>query len=276
MPSFTPLSSIMVAHLYARCEEQTMSETVLSDEALAIQAVGLLELMSLNSDDTPEKIIELCRRAVTPVGPIAAICVAPRYIGLARDTLDSLQASSIKVVAVINFPSGMPNIDSVKSEASAAIMMGAHELDLVYPSHTEIAGDRKVGQDMVAACKALCGQHVALTVTLETGVIRDPQITRTICRTAIREGANFLKTSNGKQIVSATPQAVRILLEAVADLGGQVGVKPTGNIRTLDEARPYMEMAVARFGAFWLTSGKFRLGATSLLDDVLSRLSLRL
>lgn len=253
-----------------------MSETKMSDEALAMQAVGLLELMSLNADDTPDKIVALCRRAVTPIGPVASVCVSPRYVSLARYTLDNLQAQSIKVVAVINFPGGVAKIESVKSEALNAILSGADELDLVYPSHAEMAGNRQLGRDMVAACKALCGRRVGLCVTLETGIIRDPQIIHDICRGAIREGADFLKTSNGKQIVSATPQTVRILIEAVADMGGQVGLKPSGNIRTLDEARPYMEMAAARFGAFWLTSGKFRLGATSLLDDLLSRLSIRL
>ncbi len=253
-----------------------MSRVNESDEALAQKALGLLELTSLNADDTSERIVALCERALTPVGNVAAVCVLPRFAGLARRTLDSLQAREVRVVAAINFPNGGACVATVESETQAAILTGADEIDLVYPFHAQLAGDKLVGGEIVAACKAKCGRRGALTVTLETGVLRDPQIIHDVCRTAIREGAAFLKTSTGKQIAGATPQAARILIEAIAEFGAQVGFKASGNVRTLSEARTFLDIAQSRFGPFWLEPGRLRLGATSLLDDLLEHLGVGL
>lgn len=241
-------------------------------EALAQQAVGLMELTALNADDTQERIIALCQRALTPVGHVAAVCVLPRFAGLARRTLDSLHARDIRVVAAVNFPVGGPSVVSVESATQAAMLAGADEIDLVYPFHALLGGNKQVGGEMIAACKAKCGRRGVLTVTLETGVLRDPQIIHGVCRVAIQEGAAFLKTSTGKQIVHATPQAARILIEAIAETGSQVGLKASGNVRTLSDAQIYIDLAKARFGPYWLEQGRLRLGATSLLDDLLSHL----
>ena len=249
-----------------------MNRVYESDEELAQKALGLLELTSLNADDSPERIIALCERALTPVGHVAAVCVSSRFAGLARRTLDQLHAREIRVVAAVNFPGGGPSVSMAESEARAAMLAGVDEIDLVYPFHAQLSGNRQVGAEMVAACKAVCGRRGVLTVTLETGVLRDPQIIHGVCRTAIHQGAAFLKTSTGKQIVGATPQAARILIEAIAELGSQVGLKPSGNVRTLDEARSYLEMAQVRFGPEWLQPQRLRLGANSLLDDLLEHL----
>jgi len=256
-------------------EESGMSRVHESDEAVAQKALGLLELTSLNADDTAERIIALCERALTPVGNVAAVCVLPRFAGLARRTLDDLLAREVKVVAAVNFPNGGASISTVESETRAAMLTGADEIDLVYPFHAQLGGDKTVGGEMIAACKAKCGRRGLLTVTLETGVLRDPQIIHQVCRTAIREGASFLKTSTGKQVVSATPQAARILIEAIAELGAQVGFKASGNVRTLSEARIYMDVVQNRFGPFWLEPGRVRLGGASLLDDLLAHLGVR-
>jgi deoxyribose-phosphate aldolase len=241
------------------------------DQSLAQQAIGLMELTSLNADDTPEKIITLCQRALTPVGYVAAVCVLPRFAGLARRTLDSLHAREIMVVAAVNFPSGSPSVSLAEQEAQAAILAGADEVDLVYPYHALLGGDRQIGADIVSACKAKCGR-ATLTVTLETGVLRDPQVIHGASCVAIQEGANFLKTSTGKQIVNATPQASRILIGAIAESGAHVGINVSGSVRTLDEARVHMDLVKARFGPRWVEQGRLRLGATSLLDDLLVRL----
>lgn len=252
-----------------------MSRVNEGDEVWAQKAIGLLELTSLNADDTAERINALCKRALTPVGNVAAVCVLPKFAGLARRTLDTLQAREVRVVAAVNFPNGGASVSSVESETHAAMLTGADEIDLVYPFHAHLAGDKQIGGEMIAACKAKCGQRGVLTVTLETGVLRDPQIIHDVCRTAIRGGAAFLKTSTGKQVVNATPQAARIMIEAIAELGSLVGFKAAGNVRTLDEARHYLNMAQTRFGPYWLETGRLRLGAASLLDDLLAQLGVR-
>ncbi len=249
-----------------------MSKINESDEALAQMALRLLELTSLNADDTAERIVALCERALTPVGNVAAVCVLPRFAGLARRTLDNLQAREVKVVAAVNFPNGAASVAMAESETQAAMLTGADEIDLVYPVHAQLAGEKHVGAEMIAACRAKCGRRGILTVTLETGVLRDPQIVYHVCRTAIAEGAAFLKTSTGKHAVSATPQAARIMIEAIAEFGAQVGFKAAGNVRTLSEARIFLDIAHARFGRFWLEPGRVRLGGSSLLDDLLGHL----
>ena len=246
-----------------------------SDEAVAQKAIGLLELTSLNVDDTAERIGALCERALTPVGNVAAVCVSPRFAGLARRTLDSLRAREVKVVAVVNFPNGGVSVSAVESETQSAMLTGADEIDLVYPYHAQLSGDRAVGSAMVAACKAKCGSRGLLTVTLETGLLRDPQIIHQVCRNAILGGASFLKTSTGKQAVGTTPQAARILIEAIAETGAQVGFKASGNVRTLDEARVYLDVVGRKFGPLWAGPARVRLSGASLLDDLLAHLGVR-
>lgn len=252
-----------------------MNSVMECDNTLAQKAIELLELTSLNADDNQERIAALCQRALTPVGNVAAVCVLPRFAGLARRTLDDLNARDVRVVAVVNFPNGGFPIATVESEARAALLAGADEIDLVYPFNAQLGGDKQIGAQLVAACKAVCGRRAPLTVTLETGVLRDPQIIHQVGRVAIREGATFLKTSTGKQIVSATPQAARILIEAIAELGAPVGLKAAGSVRTLGEARTYINMAYARFGSFWLEPERLRLGGSSLLDELLLSLGVR-
>ncbi|WP_341964464.1 deoxyribose-phosphate aldolase [Pseudomonas sp. RC10] len=246
-----------------------------SDEAVAQKAIGLLELTSLNLDDTTERIIALCERALTPVGNVAAVCVLPRFAGLARRTLDSLLAREVKVVAAVNFPNGGASVSAAESETHSAMLTGADEIDLVYPFHAHLSGDKTVGADMIAACRAKCGQRGLLTITLETGVLRDPQIIHQVCRTAIREGASFLKTSTGKQAAGTTSQAARILIEAIAEMGAQVGFKASGNVRTFDEARTYLDVVQRKFGPFWAEPTRVRLSGASLLDDLLAYLGVR-
>lgn len=252
-----------------------MSRVFESNEEVAQKALGLLELTSLNADDSDDRIIALCERALTPLGNVAGVCVSSRFAGLARRTLDALQAREVKVVAAVNFPTAGASISTAESEIQSVLQMGVDEVDLLYPFHAQLAGNKQIGGEMIAAAKALCEQRATLTVTLETGVLRDPQIIHDVCRMAIRAGADFLKTTAGKQIAGTTPQAARILIEAVAEMGSHVGVKASGNVRTLDEARIYLSMAEARFGPAWLQPERMRLGGNSLLDDLLAHLGVR-
>lgn len=245
-----------------------------SNEDVARQIIGLLELTSLNNDDTAQRILMLCQRAMTPFGAVAGVCVLPRFAGLARRTLDSWHAREIKVVAAINFPGGTGSVQSVESETRAALLAGADEIDLVYPFRAQLAGNRSAGSKVVAACKEVCRSRADLTVTLETGVLRDPQITHDVCRQVIQAEPAFIKTSTGKVTVNTTPQAARIMIEAIAEGGGQIGFKASGGVRTLAEAKVYLDMAHARFGPLWLQRGQLRIGGTSLLDDLQMHLGL--
>ncbi|GFM89764.1 deoxyribose-phosphate aldolase [Pseudomonas cichorii] len=252
-----------------------MKEMTADDERLALQILSLLDLFAFSSDDTEQRIVSMCQRAVTPLGAVAAVCVSPRFVCLARTTLDRLFAPKVRVVALVNFPYGGPGIEPVLAEVRSAVMSGADEIDVVYPFHALLSGDQQTGMDMITACKAECGSRVVLTVTLETGGLRDPQIILHACRSSILFGADFLKTGTGKGVVSTTPQAARIMLESIAEVGGQVGLKVAGGVRTFNDARGFMDMARSRFGPHWLNVDRLRLGASSLLDDLLVRLGMQ-
>lgn len=242
-----------------------------TNQQLARQVIGLLDLTSLNSNDTAETIVGLCQRAVTPYGHVAAVCVYPRFVSLARRTLQLLGAPQVRVATVINFPYGGPNISAAASQARAAVAAGADEIDVVYPYRTLLMGDRDTGIALIAACREVCnGRDVILKAILESGELRDPQVVREASQDAIAAGAHFLKTSTGKVLVNATEQGARIMLEAIAERGGSVGFKAAGGIRTLEDARAYVELAGARFGRDWIRPERFRLGASALLDELLA------
>lgn len=245
------------------------------DEQLARQAIGLFDLIALDTDDTESRIVGLCHRALTPLGAIASICVYPRFVLLARMTLDRLHQRDVRVISVVNFPYGSANLEIAVSETRAAVMSGADEIDLVYPFRTLLSGDKQAARDMVAACRAACGPRTVLTVTLEVGDLRDPQIIRDACQGAILAGANFIKTSTGKLVGKPTPQAVRVMLETIAEVGGQVGIKFCGGLRTFSEARLFIDMARGRFGPQWVSAQRVRVAGSSLLDDILSQLGVQ-
>ncbi|WP_285360682.1 deoxyribose-phosphate aldolase [Pseudomonas sp. fls2-241-TYG-175] len=251
-----------------------MTAITADDEQLARQAIALMELFALNHDDTEQRIIGVCQRALTPLGPVAAVCVSPRFVCLARTTLDRLRAHQVRVVAVVNFPHGGTDLEAAASETRAAILAGADEVDVVYPFRALLGGDQQTGADLLSACRARLDGRVKLTVTLETGELRDSEVIHTACRAAIEAGADFLKTGTGKSARHATPQAARIMLESIADTGGQVGFKVAGGLRTFEDARLFIQLAHARFGAHWIVSERVRLGGSSLLDDLLGRLGL--
>lgn len=245
------------------------------DEQLARQAISLFDLMALDTCDTESRIVGLCHRALTPLGPIASICVYPRFVLLARMTLDQLRLRDIRVTSVVNFPYGSANVEIAVSETRAAVMSGADEIDLVYPFRNLLSGDQQTGKDMIAACRAACGPQTVLTVTLEVGDLRDPQVIRDACQGAIQAGAHFIKTSTSKLVAVPTPQAVRIMLETIADVGGQVGIKFCGGLRTFDDARLFMNMVRSRFGPQWVSAQRVRLVGSSLLDDILLQLGVQ-
>jgi deoxyribose-phosphate aldolase len=243
-----------------------------NDEKQAGRVIGLLDLTSLNSDDDNSTIIRLCRRAVTPVGPVAAVCVYPRFVALARHTLDALGGQAVKVATVCNFPAGADSHDSVLAETRQALADGADEIDLVYPYRALMAGDSAPGAGLVSACKALCEGRALLKVILETGELADPALIRKASQQAIAAGADFIKTSTGKVRINATAEAAEIMLSVIAETGGQVGFKPAGGMRTLSEALVYLWLAERLLGADWVNARHLRFGASSLLDNVLRQI----
>lgn len=228
--------------------------------------IALLDLTSLNDDDTDERIRTLCAKATTPRGPVAAVCVWGRFGALA---VRELRSSPIKVATVANFPAGDDDPDAAAREVAAHVADGADEVDVVAPWRAHLAGDTHAVTRLVAACVEAAGGK-AVKVILETGSHPDAASTRAMADAALDAGASFLKTSTGKHGEGATPAAFGVLLDAVK-AAGHGGVKASGGVRTADQADAYVGQAAAALGADWVSPATVRLGASSLLDDLLAR-----
>ena len=231
----------------------------------ARRALACLDLTSLNDADTEADVKALCARAQGPQGAVAAVCVWPRYAALARRELPP----TIAVAAVANFPDGGADIERAVRDTRAIVEAGAEEVDVVLPFERLRAGDERAAIDLLDAVRAACAGRV-LKVILETGMLGDPALISRAARLAIGAGADFLKTSTGKTPISATPEAARLMLEAIAadPAGRSVGFKASGGIRRVADARVYQRLVADILGTAALVPARFRLGASSLLDDI--------
>jgi deoxyribose-phosphate aldolase len=245
----------------------------------ARQALACLDLTSLNDHDSAADIVALCQRAVGvdvtrgPVaaasrdrGPVAAVCVWPRRAALARRLLPP----HIAVAAVANFPDGSANLPRAVADTRQIVGAGAQEVDVVFP-YRDFAAAPALLRAVRNACPGL-----RLKVILETGELQSPALISQASQMALDAGADFLKTSTGKRPVSATPAAARVMLQAIANSpphAARVGFKPAGGIRTVADAALYMSLVAELLGAAAVTSGRFRIGASGLLDDIEAVLS---
>ncbi|WP_248463776.1 deoxyribose-phosphate aldolase [Pectobacterium versatile] len=241
----------------------------------AQRALALMDLTTLNEDDTDEKVTALCRQANSPAGKTAAICIYPRFIPLAKKILREQGTPDIRIATVTNFPHGNDDVAIAVAETKAAIAYGADEVDVVFPYRALIAGNAQIGFELVQACKAVCQDaHVLLKVIIETGELKQEALIRQASEIAIDAGADFIKTSTGKVPVNATPESAAIMLKAIRDksVGEYVGFKAAGGVRNAEDAAIYLQLADDIMGAEWATAQHFRFGASSLLASLLTTL----
>ena len=241
----------------------------MNDSAIstARQALACLDLTSLNDADDTAAVDALCKRAVTPHGNVAAVCVWPRFVAQARKALPA----SVAVAAVANFPAGALDVDLALTDSAAIASAGGNEIDVVFPWRAWASGQ-------VLQCAALvrtvrrAHAGLRLKLILETGELVDDALIAGAARMALTEGVDFVKTSTGKTPVSATPAAAGILLAVIAahPRRAEAGFKASGGIRTVAEAGVYIELVRGALGS--VGPHNFRLGASSLLDDILATL----
>lgn len=238
--------------------------------SFARRCIGLLDLTDLSDTCTSAAITALCQRAVTPHGPVAAICIWPHYVGEAKKRL---HGTGVKIATVVNFPKGGDNIDRAVDDTREALRDGADEIDLVMPYRAFMAGDVAVARDMIVAVGEALPAAARLKVILETGALGDESLIARASELALSAGAHFIKTSTGKIAVSATPEAARIMLMALKTSGKNAGFKAAGGIRTLEDAHCYLALADSIMGTGWADSSHFRIGASGLLDALLATLA---
>jgi deoxyribose-phosphate aldolase len=241
-------------------------------QSIANTALGLMDLTSLNEDDTDAIIEALCLQAKTPAGTPAAVCVYPAFIATARKALASLNLHQVRVATVTNFPDGSDDIDRAVNETREAVAAGAHEVDVVLPYRALLAGNIQVCHNLVTACKAACGQGVLLKVIIESGELGDATHIRQASEIAIAAGADFIKTSTGKVTVNATLEAAEVMMQVIRDSGRSVGFKAAGGIKTTEDAQAYLQLAERIMGPDWASPATFRFGASSLLNNLLATL----
>jgi deoxyribose-phosphate aldolase len=237
---------------------------VTAAEDVARRALAVVDLTRLERPDDAAAIDELAARAVTPAGIVAAICVYPEWI-------ERVIGTGVPVAAVANFPAGEDDPDLAAREAAGAVQAGATEVDVVVPWRAFAAGDGAAIERIVAAARGAAGDGIGLKAILETGSLGGADVIRDAAERALDAGADFLKTSSGKVGPGASPDAVRVLLEVVRG-AGHGAVKASGGIRSADQAAVYLALADKVMGPGWATPARFRIGASSLVDDLLARL----
>jgi len=239
-------------------------------------AISMVDLTTLEGADTPGKIRALCGKAWRPnpddprAPPVAAVCVYPDLVRYAKV---ALAGSPVKVAAVATaFPSGRASLPVKLADVADAVAAGADEVDMVIDRGAFLAGHYGVVLEEVRAVKAACGR-AHLKVILETGELVTYDNVRRACWTAMIGGADFVKTSTGKVSPASTLPVALVMLEAVRDFadasGRAVGVKVAGGIRTTKDAIRYLVLVNEVAGEAWLDPERFRIGASSLLNDLL-------
>lgn len=236
------------------------------DAEMAKKLIGCLDLTSLNKNDNEASIIKLAKRAATPYGKVAAVCVFSRFIPVVQKELEN---TKIKIASVVNFPDGGTNFNSLREEIKKALGLGAVEIDAVFPYQNFLAGDEKTCHEFLDIVTKEVGKSHTSKIILETGEIKRSSLIAKASQICIEHGVNFIKTSTGKTEVSATVSAANTILETIEKTNSEVGFKASGGIKTFEEARKYFILSQMILGEDWPSPQHFRIGASSLLDDLI-------
>lgn len=226
-------------------------------------ALNCLDLTSLNDDDDAAAIDALCRRALTPWGPVAAVCVWPRFVAQARAALPT----DVAVAAVANFPAGALDVGLALADTRSIVDAGGDEVDLVLPWRAMLGGESAAAASLVRAVRAACPQQ-RLKLIIESGELPLPETIRQASRIGLEAGVDYLKTSTGKTAHGASLEAARLMLECIALQPRAVGFKASGGIRTVADAAPYIELVRTVLGDVAPSSQRLRFGASGLLGDI--------
>ncbi len=240
----------------------------MDDVTAAKILINLLDLTSLNADDNSGRIEKLCQRAITPWGNVAAVCVYPRFVSLAKKLLEKKQ---IKIATVVNFPRGETDFSAMDKEIKTALNNGADEIDAVLPYRALMEQDIKSCEKFFKTINENCDtENTTIKIIIESGMLSKPSLITQACRLCIDNGAGFIKTSTGKTPVSATPEAANLILETISTARRHIGFKASGGIKTIEDAKKYLSLAEAVMGEKWISPQNFRIGASSLLDDLIN------
>ena len=242
-------------------------------------AIRSMDLTTLEGSDTVGKIVAICAKAVRPdplntsIPSVAAVCLYPQLVSV---VLEQLEGTGVKVASVAGgFPSGLGPLDARLQEIRDVAAAGADEIDMVLNRSLFLGGRyAQAFEEIVAAREAAGSAH--LKVILETGELGSYDRVRQASMLAMAAGADFIKTSTGKIAVNATLPVALCMMEAIRDFhrdtGRIVGIKVAGGVRSAKQAIQNLVLLYETLGAEWMTPDRFRIGASSLLNDVLMQI----
>jgi len=279
-PRLPRIGSIDAVAVEARAEDLARRSIKRESKVFALElAIRMIDLTTLEGADTPGKIAALASKAIRPdpsdpsIPSVAALCVYPNLVPHA---LEGLRGSGVKVASVATaFPSGQAPLDVKVREVEEVVAMGADEVDMVIDRGAFLSGRYAKVYDEIVRVKEACGD-AHLKVILEVAELGTYDNVRRASLLAIAGGADFVKTSTGKLASAATLPVALVMLEAIRDVyeetGRMVGMKPAGGIRHAKQAVQYLVQLHETLGVEWLTPDLYRLGASSLLNDVLMQI----
>lgn len=244
------------------------------------QLFHCIDLTTLKCTDSEESVMKFTEKVnefvdkYPDLDNVAAICVYPNMAEIVSDTLE---ADNVKIACVSGgFPSSQTFMEVKVAETAMAIHTGAEEIDIVMPVGKFLCEDYEGMCDEIGELKDICGEK-PLKVILETGALRSVSNIKKAALLAMYSGADFIKTSTGKEAISATPEAALVMCEAIKEYyqetGRKVGFKAAGGIDTVKKALAYYTIVKEVLGEEWLNNGLFRIGASRLANQLLSEIT---
>ena len=242
-------------------------------------AIRCMDLTTLEGSDTPGKIVAMCAKALRPdptdasIPSVAAVCLYPQLVPVA---VEQLRGTQVRVASVAGgFPAGLTPLDARLQEIRDVVEMGADEVDIVLNRSLFLAGRYPQAFEELVAAREAAGS-LRLKVILETGELGSYDRVRQASVLAMAAGADFIKTSTGKIGVSATLPAALCMMEAAreffSETGRRVGIKVAGGVRASKDAIRFLVVLQETLGPTWMSPELFRIGASSLLNDVLMQM----
>ena len=262
--------------------KRIISEKVPENDTMEVKKFlfGSIELTTLKTTDSEESVLAFTERvndfdAQYPDLPhVATICVYPCF---ARTVSESLEVDGVEIACVSgSFPSSQALIEVKVAETKLAVDDGATEIDIVMPVGKFLSGDYEGVADDISELKNACGKDVAMKVILETGCLGTAANIKKASILSMYAGGDYIKTSTGKEKISATPEAAYVMCQAIREFydetGIQIGFKPAGGINTVMDAITYYTIVKEVLGEKWLTNKWFRMGTSRLANLLLSEI----
>ena len=262
--------------------KKIIAEKVHENDTLEVKKFlfGSIELTTLKTTDSDESVMAFTERVnqfdqqYAELPHVATICVYPCFAKVVHDTLE---VDGVEIACVSgSFPSSQALIEVKVAETALAVKDGATEIDIVMPVGKFLSGDYETMCEDIHELKETCGENVAMKVILETGCLKTASNIKKASILSMYAGADYIKTSTGKEKISATPEAAYVMCQAIKEYydetGIQIGFKPAGGINSVMDAIIYYTIVKEVLGEKWLTNKWFRLGTSRLANLLLSEI----